>query len=255
MIVVVPVDPPHEALAPDSLLEYDSFAAADWPAYYRAMVADVVNAVASSGGDLLINYRDEETLPDDVAVEDPEAAVRAMVLEALGDIESLDGDAEVTDGAEAVRFERQVGSTRAARVGNTVAHLLEREEVQSVGVLEPTAPLVGRTEIDGVAMSLRRNEVVLGPSQGGDVYLAAFTEPIDFTDAFAEPAVSTLTARANDAGLGVGFAPRVPTVTDRRGLVGTAAEARARRLAGRVAPERTLSALEGDTDTDTDNAF
>ncbi|MFP8956392.1 hypothetical protein ACLI4Y_06665 [Natrialbaceae archaeon A-CW3] len=233
MIVVVPVDPPHEALVPPDLLEHPSVSAADATALYRAMVADVARAVDSSGGDLLINYSDEKTLPDDVTatIDDPEAAVRGIVADAL-------------EGTDEVRFERQVGSSYSARMGNTVTHLLEREEAQSVGILEPTAPLVGRTQIDGVAMALRRNEVVLGPSHGGAVYLAAFSDAIDFTDAFDEPAVSTLARKANEAGLGIGFAPRVPTVTDEHGLAGTQAEIEARRIAGRAIPEATAAVIE-----------
>ncbi|MFP9192098.1 hypothetical protein [Natronosalvus vescus] len=233
MIVVVPVDPPHEALVPADLLEHPSVSAADATALYRAMVADVARAVDSSGGDLLINYRDEESLSDDVAgaIDDPEATVRGIVADAL-------------EGTDEVRFERQVGSSYTARMGNTVTHLLEREDAQSVGILEPTAALVGRTQIDGVAMALRRNEVVLGPSHGGGIYLAAFSEPIDFTDAFAEPAVSTLAMRADEADLGIGFAPRVPTVAEEQGLAGTCAEIEARRIAGRAIPVATASVIE-----------
>ncbi|WP_455448468.1 hypothetical protein [Natrinema thermotolerans] len=232
MIVVVPVDPPRDGLVLSALADQSPLTDSEATSLYEAAVADVCRAVASSGGDLLVNYRDAGTLPETHADGDPEAEVRAPVVEALGE------DA-------AVRFERQVGSSRSARVGNTVTHLLEQEEAQSVGVLEPTAPLVNRTEIDGAAMSLRRDDVVLGPSTGGSVYFAGFSEPIDFTDAHTPPELSTLARRGADAGLGVGFAPMLPTIRTPAGLRETIAGLEARRAAGRPSAEAT-AALVGE---------
>ncbi|SEQ39305.1 hypothetical protein [Natrinema salaciae] len=232
MIVVVPVDPPREGLVLSSLVDQSPLTDAEAVSVYEAAVADVLWAVSRSGGDLLVNYRDEETLPEAYADGDPEAETRALALDALGD------DA-------AVRFERQVGSSRAARIGNTVTHLLDREDAQSVGVLEPTAPLVARTEIDGAAMSLRRHDVVLGPSDEGRVYFAGFSDPIDFTDAYATPELSTLARRASDEGLGVGFAPMLPTVATPAGFRATVAGLEARRAAGRPGAEAT-AALVGE---------
>ncbi len=232
MHVVVPLDPPDaqnppaalEALEPD----LNPGVATD---LYRGAAMDVVRAVAASGGDLLINYRHEETLPAGTTVDDPVGRVQELVSTALGETES-------------VRFERQVGSNKSARVGNTVTHLLEREGVQTVGVLEPTAALVGRTEIDGLAMALRRNDVMLGPSLTGDVYVAAFAEPIDFTAVYADRPVATIAEAGVAADLAVGFAPRVPTVASRTGIRGTAAEIIARRAAGTAIPEATAEVLE-----------
>ncbi|MDF9746441.1 hypothetical protein [Natrinema salsiterrestre] len=231
MIVVVPVDPPRAGLVLSALVDGSPLTETEAVALYEATVADVLWAVSSSGGDLLINYRDAETLPNAHADGDPEAEVRALALDALGE------DADV-------RFERQVGSSRSARVGNTVTHLLEEEGAQSVGVLEPTVPLVGRTEIDGAAMSLRRHEVVLGPSTGGDAYFAGFSEPIDFADAYATPELSTLAGRAADAGRGVGFAPMLPTVSSPAGLRETVAGLEARRAAGRPGAEATAALVD-----------
>ncbi|NKE36229.1 hypothetical protein GWG54_10445 [Natronococcus sp. JC468] len=219
MIVVVPVDPPREGLVLSSLADRTVLTEAEVRELYEASVVDVVRAVAASGGDLLVNYRDEDTLPDSIAA-DPEAEARELATAALGDLED-------------VRFERQVGSTRSARIGNTVTHLLEREEATSVGVLEPTAPLVVRTEIDGAAMSLRRHDVVLGPSSGGRTYFAGFSEPIDFADAHAVPELTTLAERADADGLDVGFAPAVPTIAIESGLCATIAGGRARAVADR----------------------
>ncbi|PGF14668.1 hypothetical protein CP556_00065 [Natrinema sp. CBA1119] len=228
MIVVVPVDPPREGLVLSSLVEESPLSDAEAVSLYEAAVADVCWSVTSSGGDLLLNYRDEATLPEAHAGGDPEAEVRALALDALGE------DA-------AVRFERQVGSSRSARIGNTVTHLLEREEVQSVGVLEPTVPLVTRTEIDGAAMSLRRHDVVLGPSDEGSTYFAGFSEPIDFTDAYATPELSTLARRAADDGLSVGFAPMLPTVATAAGFRATVAGLEARSAAERPGAEATAA--------------
>ena len=245
MIVVVPVDPPREGLVLSSLVDETPLSAADARGLYEAAVADVCWAVAESGGDLLVNYRDAETLPDEFADGDgdPETEVRELVADALGeDAVAGTGDADAED--EGVRFERQVGSSRAARIGNTVTHLLEREGADSVGVLEPTVPLVRRTEIDSTAMSVRRHEVVLGPSSEGGTYLAGFAEPIDFTDAYATPEVTTLTARATDAGFSVGFSSMLPTVATPAGLRATIALLEARRIAEKPGGEATAALVD-----------
>ena len=243
MIVVVPVDPPREGLVLSSRVDETPLSAADAVALYEATVADVCWAVAQSGGDLLVNYRDADTLPDEFVTDadsDPEAEVRALVIDALGE-DAIAGDGDRDEG---VRFERQVGSSRAARIGNTVTHLLEHEGADSVGVLEPTVPLVRRTEIDSVAMSVRRHEVVLGPSDEGRTYLAGFREAIDFADAYATPEVTTLASRATDADLGVGFAPMLPTVDTPAGLRSTLALLEARRLADQPGSEATAAVVD-----------
>ncbi|RQG98659.1 hypothetical protein [Natrarchaeobius oligotrophus] len=233
MLVVVPVDPPSEGVVLSSLVETTSVTESEAVALYEAAVADVLRAVDASGGDLLLNYRDRETMPDGAVPSDadPEAAVRALATDALGDVEG-------------VRFERQVGSSRSARVGNTVTHLLEREDAGTVGVLEPTVPLVGRAEIDAASMSLRRYDVVIGPSSGGRTYFAGFTEPIDFTDVYEGVALSTLAGRAGDAGLDLGFSPFLPTVTSESGLCATLAEIEARRVAERPGAEATAAVVD-----------
>ncbi|TYT62154.1 hypothetical protein [Natrialba swarupiae] len=232
MIVVVPVDPPWDGLALPSLVETTPLTESEASLLSEAATADVLRAAAASGGDLLVNYRDEGTLPDDVDVgEEPEDAIRDLAADAL-------------EGLEEVRFERQVGSTRSARIGNTVTHLLEREEVGTVGVLEPTASLVGRSDIDGAAMGLRRHDVVLGPSSGGRVSFAGFTDTIDFAEAYATPALSTLARRTRAAGLDLGFAPVIPSVATESGLCATVAALEAREIAGRPGGEATAATIE-----------
>ncbi|MFP8954755.1 hypothetical protein ACLI4Z_17585 [Natrialbaceae archaeon A-arb3/5] len=231
MLVVVPVDPPREELVLSSLVETTSLTARDAVSLYEAAVTDVLRAVEESGGDLLVNYRDEETLPEAFADGDPEGDVRSLATDAL-------------ETSEDVRFERQVGSTRSARIGNTVTHLLEREDVGSVGVLEPTVPLVGRSEIDGAAMSLRRHDVVLGPSSGGRAYVSNFTAPIDFTDAYEGVELSTLARRVEAAGLATGFSPFLPTIASESGLCATIAMIEARRSAGRPGAAATAAVVD-----------
>ncbi|QFU83524.1 hypothetical protein [Natronorubrum aibiense] len=242
MIVVVPVDPPRAGLVLSSLVDRTPLTDAEAVTLYEASVSDVCRAVDASGGDLLVNYRDETTLPEAFADGDAEAEIRTLVADALGDLETPDDDGP--HGNERVRFERQVGSTHSARIGNTVTHLLEREDASSVGVLEPTAALVGRTQIDGAAMSLRRHDVVLGPAADGRVYFAGFGEPIDFTDAYAGPELPTLATRAEKAGLGIGFAPMHPTIATPAGLRSTLGLLEARRVAGTPGAVATAAVVD-----------
>ncbi|MEY7847769.1 hypothetical protein AB7C87_01005 [Natrarchaeobius sp. A-rgal3] len=230
MIVVVPVDPPWEGLILPSLVETTPVTESEASLLYRAATADVLRAADASGGELLVNYRGKGTLPDGVTDGDPENAVRDLAEDAL---ESLDD----------VRFERQVGSTHSARIGNTVTHLLEREEVGTVGVLEPTVPLVGRSDVDSAAMALRRYDVVLGPSSGGRVSFVGLTDTVDFADAYATPALSTLASRTEAAGLNLGFAPVIPSVATESGLCATLATLEAREVADRPGGEATAAAL------------
>ena len=129
-------------------------------------------------------------------------------------------------------------------MGNTVTHLLEREDAGSVGVLEPTVPLVRRTEIDSAAMSVRRHDVVLGPAENGRTYLTGFGEPIDFTDVYAVPEVATLADRARETDLGIGFAAMLPTVSTPAGLRSTIATLEARRIAETPGGEATTAVVE-----------
>jgi len=198
--IAVLATPPREGLVATDLAATSPLSAADAAEWYEAVLKDVLAAIDRSGGDLLVNYRPDDHLPDEYVTETTsEAAVRAVAATALGDLDD-------------VRFEPQVGSTVAARAGNTVTHLLREEGVNSVAVVEPTIPFLTRSLVDNGAMKLRRSEVVLGASTRGRVYYAGFTEPIDFTDAFTDPAMETLTARGRDAGHEVNFLPVQPVV-------------------------------------------
>jgi len=226
--VAVLADPPVEGFVLDELSEgpLDETEAAE---LYLATFSDVCRAVEASGADLLVNYRPPEQVPDGV---DPEAAVR----EPLSEVLESPGDA---------RYEVQVGSSFAARVGNTVTHLLEQEGVKTVAPVEPTSGLLTRQQIDSAAMKLRSHDVVLGPSSNGRVYYAGFGAAIDFEEAYQTPAIETLVERATDAGLDVDFLPSTPVIETPDDLLSAVPLLRARRRAGRVVPPRTSGVIEG----------
>jgi len=195
-------------------------------ALYRAMLQDTFQAVAESGGDLLVNYPDPERVEDGT---DPETQARAI--------------AEETTVADDARFELQVGSDYAARVGNTLTHLLEEEGESSVAVVDGLAPLLTRKDIDSAAMRLRRHDTVLGPAQDGRVSFAGFCEPIDFTDAFDAPTIETLTEQSLRDGHDVDFLDAQTTVRTGSDLASVVCELNARQTAGRIVPEQTTTVL------------
>jgi glycosyltransferase A (GT-A) superfamily protein (DUF2064 family) len=227
--VAVFADPPRPGLVLSELVETSPLSSEGAAELYEAMLADICLAVSRSGGELLVNYRSEELLPDEYAGGDPEAELRDLFEGVLD---------------EAPRMEVQVGSTHAARVGNTISHLLETEDVASAAAISPTTPLLFRTHIDSAAMKLRNNPVVLGPSTRGRVTFAGFTEPIDFEGAYDAPAIETLSWRAGDAGLDTDFLPLLPVVETGSDLVTTVSLIRARRVAGGIVPLHTAEWIE-----------
>ncbi|MEF8853369.1 MAG: hypothetical protein V5A44_01630 [Haloarculaceae archaeon] len=223
--VAVLADPPAETDALVGLEERGVLTAAQTRELYTATLRDACVAVENSGGDLLVNYRSRDESEDAA-----EEAVRSALSPALSD----------PGGA---RYEVQVGSTRSARVGNTVTHLLEREGVRSAAVVDPTVALLERRHVDSAAMKLRGSEVVVGPTAGGAVWYAGFTEPVDFTDALAAPSLRTLTERATDEGLDVDFLESLPLVADPDGLAAAVVLAGSRERAGVPVPEHTREAV------------
>jgi hypothetical protein len=227
-VVAVLCDPPRPGLVLPDLVNEGPLTGDEAAELYAAMLRDTFLAVDRSGGDLLVNYRPEELLPEAYRREDvtAEAEVRALAAETL---DSLDD----------VRFEVQVGSSYAARAGNTATHLLREEGVDSVAVVRGTAPFLTRTAIDSAAMKLRSTPVVLGPAPSGRVFYASFTEPIDFADAFDDPEVATLAARGDAADLGVDFLPMQPVLRTAADLETVLPILAARRDASRVVPTWT----------------
>ncbi len=234
-VVAVTVDPPREGLVLPELAATSPLSEQEAVSLYEAMAADAFRAVAESGGDLLVNYRPDDLLPDEHVPEgaDAEQEIRDLVEDVLDEEE-----------AAAARVEVQVGSSKHARVGNTVTHLLDTEGVASVAVLEPDAPLVARKHVDSAALKLRRNPVVVGPSRGGNLYFAGFREPIDFEGAWSAPEIENVTARAIDAGHDVDFLHEQTRIRTGDDLVTLVAELRARRAAGRIVPAFTTAYVE-----------
>lgn len=227
---VVMLDPPRAGLVLRGIADAAPLSASEAASLYRAMAADVLKTAERSRGDLLINFRDEATLPDGTAAADADAAVRELAAEALDD-------------PDAARFEVQVGSTPAARAGNTATHLLEREEVDSVVFLDPRAPTVERTDLDGASMSLRRSETVIGAGTGGRVYYHGMSRPIDFDGAYDVPEVGSIVDRARAADHEIDFAPTHPVVTSPEDLATLQSLVEARLAAGAPVPEATVAVL------------
>lgn len=219
--VAVLCDPPRPGLVLSELVESSVLTETEAVDLYEALLKDSVTAVARSGGELLVNYRPDESVHVEGA--NAESEVRDVV-------------ADVLDDFEAVRFERQVGDTFSGRAGNTATHLLETEDVGSVAIARPESAFLARTDVDSAAMKLRNSEVVLGPSPNGRVYFAAFADTIDFENAYARPAVATLTDHGLDAGLGVDFLANKPYIETESDLADVIVELRARRNAGDVVP-------------------
>jgi hypothetical protein len=235
--VAVLADPPAESDALAGLEARDVLTETAATRLYTATLRDACAAVEASGGELLVNYRSLGESEDAA-----ESAVREAVAPALADPGSA-------------RYEVQVGSTRSARVGNTVTHLLEREGVRSAAVVDPTVALLERRHVDSAAMKLRGAEVVLGPTPGGSVWYAGFTEPVDFTDALAAPALRTLTEQATDEGYGVDLLESLPLTSDSEGLASAVVLALTRTRADLPVPEHTREAIAElglDVDADPD---
>ncbi|WP_158056624.1 TIGR04282 family arsenosugar biosynthesis glycosyltransferase [Halorussus halophilus] len=231
-VLAVVTDPPREGLVLPDLADSSPLTEREAADLYAAMVKDTIRAAERSGGDVLVNYRPDDLIPEEFHGEQSaEAEVRALAKTALESFEDA-------------RFEKQVGSTFSARVGNTVTHLLEQEEVQSAAVVDGLAPTLTRKDIDSAAMKLRRNEVVLGPSERGRVFFAGFTDTIDFEDAYQIPELETLTHRAVDAGHEVDYLPQMPTVETGDDLLTLVSLLESRVTAGRVVPEHTATLLD-----------
>lgn len=231
--LVVLADPPRQGLVLEGIASNTPLSDREAADLYGATLRDAARTGATSGADLLVNYRPDDLLPEKYRTgESAETQVRNAVEEALA---PLADDPHAGD----ARYEVQVGSTYDARVGNVVTHLLTQEDADSVAVFAPTAPLVGRSVVDGAGMKLRRSEVVFGPAEGGRPYYAGFTEPIDFEAAHTPPALETLTDRATDAGLAVDILDVVPTVETPTGLAATVSVIRARIAADKPVPEHT----------------
>jgi glycosyltransferase A (GT-A) superfamily protein (DUF2064 family) len=226
--LVVLADPPVEGFVLPEIVESTPVTAAEATRLYEAMLTDLCRGIQASAGDLLVNYRPADQVPEDV---DPEASLRAVLDDAL----------EEPDEA---RYEVQVGETFAGRAGNTATHLLDEEDEDSIAIVKPATPFLGRQQIGSAAMKIRSSDVVLGPTTDGRLYYAGFSESIDFENAYAAPAVETLTARARDADLDVDFLSMAPVVETGTDLANAVAQIRARLRAERNVPIETATVID-----------
>jgi hypothetical protein len=230
--VAVLADPPREGLVLPAIAETTPLSTADAARLYAASLADVLGAVEASGGELLVNYRSDESIPEEYATdESAESEVRDVASAALSTPEDA-------------RYEVQVGETFAGRAGNTATHLLDQEDVESVAIVPGSAAFLDRTAVDGAAMKLRGSEVVLGPGIDGDLYYAGFKHPIDFAGAYRPPAIETITERALADDHDVDFLSTEPTLETPAGLQSAVALCRARSQAGRIVPTNTAACIE-----------
>lgn len=229
--LAVLVDPPRPGIVLSDLVATSPLTEAEAADLYAAMASDVLRAVERSGGELLVNYRAEADVPGAFTGEvDAESEVRALAEAALAD----PGEA---------RFEVQVGSTFEARAGNTATHLLDEEGVDSVAIVDPRAPTLARTDLDGAAMSLRSDDTVVGPANGGRCYYHGMVEPIDFEGAYDPPELSSIVRRATDEGHGVGFVGMHPVVATGADLATLLVTIEARVAADKPVPEATMETL------------
>lgn len=228
-VLAVLAKPPRAGLVLPELAATTPLSESDVAEFYEAMLRDTILAVDRSGGELLVNYLPEDQFAEEFHTDvDPVAELRSVAADTLDDVSD-------------VRFEPQVGSTVSARAGNTLTHLLETEEVASAAVVFGTTPLMARSLIDSAAMKLRLNEVVIGPATEGRAYYAGFTEPVDFSEAFAGIELQRLANRAGDADLDTEFLPMSPRIETGRDLLSFLPMLRARFTAERIVPEHTAT--------------
>ena len=220
--VVLVADEPAEGVACGDLVAETDLTPADGLALYRAMLGDTMATLARSTIDILVNYP-----------EGSEDELRAIAAEAMP-----------ADRFEDVRFEPQVGSDFSAIAGNAITHLIRDEDRQSAAALRPCTPRLARSIVDEAILNLRRDEVMLGPADRGQVYLAGFAEPIDFAGVFAENPIEEVTRRSRAADLSVGFVRHRTLLSSAEDLETVRRRIAADHLAGKPVPERLWTVLQ-----------
>ena len=230
-VAVALVDPPREGVVCSDIVEETPLSPAAGVALYEAMLADFFATTAKTTADVLVNYPAPEMLPGDDG--DPAEEIRAVAERVLEE-----------DDLEHVRFEVQVGSTPSARIGNALTHLLRDEEEHSAAFVDHRAPLLDRSVVDQAAIALRRNDTVVGPATDGGLYLAGFTEPIDFADVLRGSPLENVVSRATAEDHDVDFVRRREVVRTPRDLKTLVSLLRARRMAGRPMAAYTTAQIE-----------
>lgn len=231
-VLAVLLDPPRPGLVLQDVYNTTPLTPEEAAMLYAAMAKDTVRAVAESGGELLVNYRTEADIPEQYrADKSVKEEISALVSQAIDD-------------PDIARFEKQVGSSFASRVGNTVTHLLTEEDADSVGVLDGKSPTIVRQTLDSAAMKVRQHDTVIAPGINGDWSYLAFTEPIDFTGIFAPPALVTIVHEIIDQDYSVDFLPIHPHITDETNLIMLVTLMKARAAANKITPPFTRDALD-----------
>lgn len=231
-VLAVLLDPPRPGLVLQDVYETTPLSAEESALLYAAMAKDTVRAVAESGGELLVNYRADTEIPEKYRTDTP-------VIEELESLVS-----QAIDDPDIARFEKQVGSSFENRVGNTVTHLLTTEDADSVAILDGKSPTLSRMTLDSAAMKLRRNNVVISPSIGGDWSYLGFTDTIDFTGVFDQPALVSIVNAVIDQEYSVDFLSLHPHVTDATNLATLVLLIEAKSTAGKITPAFTRDAID-----------
>lgn len=231
-VFAVLLDPPRPGLVLQDVSKTSPLNPEEAATLYAAMAKDTVRAVAESGGELLVNYRTEADIPEQYRTGTPvKEEIKSLVSQAIDD-------------PDIARFEKQVGSTFASRVGNTVTHLLTEEAADSVGVLDGKSPTLVRQTLDSAAMKIRHHNAVIAPGINGDWSFLAFTELIDFTNIFEPPALVTIVNAIVEEDYSVDFLPIHPHVTDETNLIMLVTLMQARAAANKITPPFTRDALD-----------
>lgn len=230
-VAVALVDPPREGQVLQTVVEQTPLTQTDGVTLYEAMLADFFEVITETNADVLVNYPTADQFSaTDV---DPEREIRDVAARVLDEATLRE-----------VRFEVQVGSSPSAHIGNAITHLLRDEGESSALFVDHRVPLLDRSIVDQAAITLRRNDTVVGPATDGNVYLAGFTELVDFTDVLEEAPLETIVERSNDVGSPVDFVRRRDAVTDARTLGTVVSLLRARRNAETRVPQHTMGAID-----------
>ncbi|MFB6266139.1 MAG: DUF2064 domain-containing protein [Halodesulfurarchaeum sp.] len=231
-IVVLVADAPVEGVACRELLEDTSLSPAEGVDLYKAVLKDSFETLAASNADVLVNYPAADDVPEEIT-QQPEAILRSLAASVL-DPDTLDD----------VRFEVQVGSNTSAVVGNAITHLLRDEDRTSATFLRPCVPRLERSIVDEASIKLRRSDVVLGPAADGEVYLAGFREPIDYTDVLEERAIEDIVRAAQAEEYTVDFLRDREVLTTGRDLRTVVSRLRAAHAAGKPVPTHLWEFIE-----------
>ena len=152
--IAVPCPPPGATAKFDHLLADSSMQETDISRLIAAVCQDTILAAAASGGEpLIVPLELEQSLPGWADTQQVVGEFRSAISE---DAETIPLTSTIDETEH--WFEDLLGIAR------------QQSDAASVGIVVPKTPLVQRRHLDAAAMRLRRNEITLGPSTGGDWY-------------------------------------------------------------------------------------